>query len=82
MTRPCPICHTPVSTEPPARPASFPFCCERCRMRDLGLWLEEGYSVPVETSRVAQQAVDQAEQSEGRDDPHSPDYDDESFRDY
>lgn len=25
-----------------------PFCSERCRMIDLGQWLSESYSVPVE----------------------------------
>lgn len=26
----------------------FPFCSARCRGVDLGKWLDEGYSVPVE----------------------------------
>lgn len=25
-----------------------PFCCERCRLIDLGQWLTESYTVPVE----------------------------------
>lgn len=25
-----------------------PFCCERCRLIDLGQWLTESYSVPAE----------------------------------
>jgi len=25
-----------------------PFCCERCKMIDLGLWASEGYTIPVE----------------------------------
>ena len=24
-----------------------PFCCERCRLIDLGQWLSESYTVPV-----------------------------------
>jgi endogenous inhibitor of DNA gyrase (YacG/DUF329 family) len=24
-----------------------PFCCERCKLIDLGLWLNESYTVPV-----------------------------------
>lgn len=24
-----------------------PFCCERCRLIDLGQWLTESYTVPV-----------------------------------
>lgn len=25
-----------------------PFCCEKCRLVDLGHWLTESYAVPVE----------------------------------
>lgn len=25
-----------------------PFCCEKCRLIDLGQWLTESYAVPVE----------------------------------
>jgi len=25
-----------------------PFCCEQCRLIDLGQWLNESYTVPVE----------------------------------
>jgi uncharacterized protein len=25
-----------------------PFCCEKCRLIDLGQWLTESYTVPVE----------------------------------
>lgn len=25
-----------------------PFCCEKCRLIDLGQWLNESYTVPVE----------------------------------
>ncbi|MCS6969673.1 MAG: DNA gyrase inhibitor YacG [Planctomycetota bacterium] len=43
----CPTCRRPVATRGPARPASFPFCSERCRWRDLGGWFAERYGVPV-----------------------------------
>jgi endogenous inhibitor of DNA gyrase (YacG/DUF329 family) len=29
----------------------MPFCSHRCRQIDLGRWLDEGYSVPVERER-------------------------------
>ena len=39
----CPTCKKPaVKKDKP----SFPFCCERCRLVDLGQWLEGGYAVP------------------------------------
>jgi uncharacterized protein len=43
-TVPCPTCNRPVSWGPesPFRP----FCCERCRLIDLGEWLTEGHVIP------------------------------------
>ncbi len=39
-SRACPTC----SDELPAqRPEAFPFCTERCRLIDLGRWLDEDY---------------------------------------
>ena len=29
-----------------------PFCSKRCKMIDLGKWLDEGYSVPAEESSI------------------------------
>ena len=42
----CPIC----GKEVPPRPgnAAWPFCCERCRLLDLGQWIDEDYRVPAE----------------------------------
>ncbi|MGB7159098.1 MAG: DNA gyrase inhibitor YacG [Tepidisphaeraceae bacterium] len=44
----CPICKQPVS-EPPApdAPGTFPFCSERCKLIDLGRWLDGKYQIPV-----------------------------------
>jgi len=39
----CPICRKPVMS-PDA--SQFPFCSERCRLVDLGHWLEGGYQIP------------------------------------
>lgn len=41
----CPICEQQFD---PQQSAAMPFCCERCRQIDLGRWLREAYSVPVE----------------------------------
>jgi endogenous inhibitor of DNA gyrase (YacG/DUF329 family) len=51
----CPVCHASVSLE---TMSSAPFCSERCRLIDLGRWLEEGYSVP----QVARQDEDQEDE--------------------
>jgi endogenous inhibitor of DNA gyrase (YacG/DUF329 family) len=46
----CPICKTPVPDDPPDRPASYPFCSDRCKLIDLGRWLDGKYQIPVEDS--------------------------------
>jgi endogenous inhibitor of DNA gyrase (YacG/DUF329 family) len=39
----CPVCDASVNLE--ATPTA-PFCSERCRLIDLGRWLDEAYSLP------------------------------------
>jgi endogenous inhibitor of DNA gyrase (YacG/DUF329 family) len=49
----CPTCKKEVP-EPGAGeelPKYFPFCCERCKLIDLGRWLDGKYQVPVEETR-------------------------------
>jgi endogenous inhibitor of DNA gyrase (YacG/DUF329 family) len=43
----CPICKKPVLDEGPDRPTTFPFCSERCKLIDLGRWLDGKYQIPV-----------------------------------
>jgi len=40
----CPACDKPVSLE---GLATAPFCSDRCRLIDLGRWLEESHALPV-----------------------------------
>jgi uncharacterized protein len=42
----CPTCHKPAAER--AQNQAFPFCCERCRLIDLGKWLDEEYRIPAE----------------------------------
>ena len=62
----CPICKKPVE-EPPKTAAkggrsTFPFCSERCKLIDLGRWLDGKYQVPVvEEDESLQQASNPAE---------------------
>lgn len=51
MPSACPICKRPVDL-PPAHPDAsgsphYPFCSERCKLIDLGRWLDGKYQVPV-----------------------------------
>ncbi|HYE17266.1 MAG TPA: DNA gyrase inhibitor YacG [Tepidisphaeraceae bacterium] len=44
----CPICKSPVSEAAAGLPGStFPFCSERCKLIDLGRWIDGKYQVPV-----------------------------------
>ncbi len=43
----CPICKKPVADDEPNQPAAYPFCCDRCKLIDLGRWLDGKYAVPV-----------------------------------
>jgi endogenous inhibitor of DNA gyrase (YacG/DUF329 family) len=40
----CPKCRKPVKWE---GNDYRPFCSERCRLLDLGAWVEEGYRIPA-----------------------------------
>lgn len=46
MAHPCPSCKKPVA--PRAANAAFPFCSPRCRLLDLGRWIEGDYRIPGE----------------------------------
>lgn len=52
---PCPICKTPVTKDAPA----WPFCCDRCRLIDLGNWLGGKYRVPGEPASPGQESDDE-----------------------
>lgn len=44
----CPTCKKPVQAPAPNEPmGAFPFCSERCKLIDLGRWLDGRYQVPV-----------------------------------
>jgi endogenous inhibitor of DNA gyrase (YacG/DUF329 family) len=40
----CPICKRPLAAGPAEQPFA-PFCSERCRLVDLGSWLDGAYRV-------------------------------------
>ena len=44
----CPSCQKAVSREKgEKRPISWPFCSKRCKMIDLGKWVNEEYKIPI-----------------------------------
>ncbi len=42
--RKCPICESPFDLSQTEAP---PFCSQRCKLIDLGRWLDEGYGLPA-----------------------------------
>jgi len=48
MKHKCPICHKTVKSLPEKQteePEFFPFCSDRCRLIDLGVWLDAEYKI-------------------------------------
>jgi len=64
----CPICKKAVEAANDAvggaassAPKHFPFCSERCKLIDLGRWLDGKYQVPVvETDQSMRETSDVA----------------------
>ena len=46
----CPICGKAIEFETLDDLPSFPFCSERCRLIDLGRWIDGAYAIPGESA--------------------------------
>ena len=46
ITVQCPTCSAPVEWK--AENTYRPFCCERCKLIDLGAWASEDFRMPAE----------------------------------
>ncbi len=44
----CPTCGSPFEIAGIADLPSFPFCTERCKLVDLGRWIDERFTLPAE----------------------------------
>ena len=55
MTLKCPICKKEVTLGEP----DFPFCCERCRLIDLGNWSAEKYVISSPTNARPEEPEDE-----------------------
>jgi endogenous inhibitor of DNA gyrase (YacG/DUF329 family) len=42
----CPICSKKMEIQTINDLPSFPFCSERCKLIDLGRWIDGGYTIP------------------------------------
>lgn len=54
----CPNCGTQVEWEGNEH---RPFCSEKCKLLDLGEWIEGGYSIPDENSGLSEEDVQRIE---------------------
>ena len=68
MPRKCPTCGRPVpgpgngSAGTPADRSAFPFCSERCRLADLGKWLDGAYRIGAP---IAEEDLDEGLPTDG-----------------
>jgi endogenous inhibitor of DNA gyrase (YacG/DUF329 family) len=51
MTMKCPTCKRPLAA-PPAERSFAPFCSDRCRLADLGSWLDGAYRIGAPLSET------------------------------
>jgi endogenous inhibitor of DNA gyrase (YacG/DUF329 family) len=42
----CPICSRPFEVDTLDQLPSFPFCSDRCKLIDLGRWIDGAYAIP------------------------------------
>jgi uncharacterized protein len=55
----CPICAKSIKVAALDDLPSFPFCSERCRLVDLGRWIDGAYLIPgTAKAQAAEEATD------------------------
>lgn len=40
-----------------------PFCSERCKMLDFGVWADGGYRLPIETASLSEEDLEKMEKA-------------------
>jgi len=58
----CPVCHKALwisDKEGDPKPAHFPFCCERCKLVDLGSWFDGRYKIISESKPDSPEAEEE-----------------------
>jgi endogenous inhibitor of DNA gyrase (YacG/DUF329 family) len=58
----CPICGKRFETASIDAWPGFPFCSDRCKLIDLGRWLDGAYQIPVEGDQNSSTVADSREQ--------------------
>ncbi len=60
----CPICSRQFQVAKLDELPSFPFCSDRCKLVDLGRWIDGAYAIPgtdLPAERVEGESVDEEE---------------------
>lgn len=52
----CRYCGRALDPEDPGHRQTWPFCCERCKMAELGVWFTDGYAIGRPLDEVADDA--------------------------
>jgi endogenous inhibitor of DNA gyrase (YacG/DUF329 family) len=47
----CPICSKRLEIQSIDELPSFPFCSDRCKLVDLGRWIDGAYAIPVTSGK-------------------------------
>jgi endogenous inhibitor of DNA gyrase (YacG/DUF329 family) len=58
MALACPICKKEVAEPSESGPTTFPFCSDRCKLIDLGRWLDGKYQIEIPLSRADETDID------------------------
>jgi uncharacterized protein len=56
----CPTCRRPFALSVDAKSSQhrfFPFCSERCKLVDLGAWLDAKYRIPTQPDEESEDAL-------------------------
>jgi endogenous inhibitor of DNA gyrase (YacG/DUF329 family) len=56
MSEECRYCHRRIDVKDPVHAKYFPFCSDRCKMAELGLWFQDKYVL----SRDIDEGTDEA----------------------
>lgn len=62
----CPTCRKPSKAYEDGN-RDWPFCCDRCKLIDLGNWLDGNYQIPVEDDDDEQREESPADPGAPRD---------------
>lgn len=57
----CPICGKSYEIASLNELATFPFCSERCRLVDLGRWIDGAYAIPGSTPQPDPDEIEESE---------------------